>query len=243
MSRSIARLVIVPLGVALLAACQSVVIAPEPVIPTPLVVKMPVRIGVVMDGEQKTLKHAETRGGTDWAVSLGEGNQVVAKQVFDALFQGYVLLDSLDAARGQPGIAAIFEPKMEQYSFATARETGGDYYAVTLRYRINVYDPELKLVDSYTLTGYGNSRDEVLSSSGPLEGASRAAMRDAAAKILVQFPEQTLGKQLAKGESLKAPDGPVVASTAVGAQPDVIDTVPVLVPKSTPAPPDAPKLL
>lgn len=219
-----------PFGVlCAIAGCGSVEIAPEPVIPKPIVRQLPVKAGVLLPGDQRTFRHVETRGGVDWQVALGGGHQRLAHEVFGALFADVRYFDDAEGARQAKDIAAIFEPRIEQYSFATANETGGDYYAVTIRYRINVYAEGLKLVDSYTLTGYGNSRDQTLSSSKPLEEATRAAMRDAAAKFLVQFPRQPAGQQLARGE-------PLVAPAALAASGDldkagaarVIEAVPVI---------------
>lgn len=212
-----------------LGGCGSVEIAPEPIIPKPIVRQLPVKAAVLVTGDQRTFRHTETRSGVDWQVRLGAGHQHLAREVFGALFADVRYIDDAEVARTATDLAVIFEPRMEQYSFATANETGGDYYAVTIRYRINVYAPGLKLVDSYTLTGYGNSRDQTMSSSKPLEGATRAAMRDAAAKFLVQFPQQSMGQQLARGEPLVAPavalaDGDVNKSDAARA----IEAVPVI---------------
>lgn len=213
----------------LLAGCGSVEIAPDPIIPKPLVRPLPVKAAVLLTGDQRAFRHTETRSGVEWQVRLGEGHQHLAKEVFGALFTDVRYIDDAEAARTATDLAVIFEPRMEQYSFATAKETGGDYYAVTIRYRINVYAQGLKPVDSYTITGYGNSRDQTMSSSKPLEGATRAAMRDAAAKFLVQFPQQPIGQQLARGEALVAPavtlaDGDVNKSDAAR----VIEAVPVI---------------
>ena len=51
---------------------------------------------------------------------------------------------------------AIFEPRIEQFSFASAKETGGVYCAVTIRYQILIYAPNGELIDTLTLTGYGS---------------------------------------------------------------------------------------
>ncbi len=107
----------------------------------------------------------------------------------------------IEAARAAPDLKAIFEPTVENYSFVTARETGGRYYAVTIRYRINVYSPAGEKVDSLTLTGYGNALAKGISSGKPLQMASVAAMRDAAAKFLVQFPDLSMGERLARNEA------------------------------------------
>lgn len=228
-----------------LAGCGSVEIAPEPIIPKPIVRQLPVKAAVLVTGDQRGFRHVETRSGVAWQVALGAGHQRLAREVFGALFADVRFLDDADAARGATDLAAIFEPRMEQYSFATANETGGDYYAVTIRYRINVYAQGLKLVDSYTITGYGNNRDQAMSSSKPLEGATRAAMRDAAAKFLVQFPQQPIGQQLARGEALVAPAALAAEGGGVSDAMKRIEAVPVIeqpqvAPASTPKSPAVP---
>lgn len=187
---------------ALLAGCGGVKIAPTPILPKPLVAKNPATIGVLLAPDMRSFVHAENRGGVPWSIDLAEGHRRLATEVMGAAFAEAREFDSLDAAKGAAGLAAIFEPRIEQYSFATARETGGDYVAVTIRYRINLLTPAGDAYDSFTLTGYGNSLAGGMSSSAPLEEATRGAMRDAAAKFLTQFPLQDVAKRLQKGETL-----------------------------------------
>jgi hypothetical protein len=224
----------------LLAGCGSVDIAPEPVIPRPIVTPIAATTAVVLNAEQRNYVHTETRAGVQWQVALGAGHRGLAEAIFSALFPGCVFVDEVEAARGIAGLDAVFEPRMLQYSFATANETGAGYFAVTINYRINVYGPDLKPVDSFTITGYGNSRDKAMSSSEPLEAATRAAMRDAAAKFLVQFPQQPLGQQLARGEPLVAPGiTPVGVEMNRADAASQIEAVPVLDPNKASAPPPA----
>ncbi len=217
------------LAVLALGACGSVEIAPEPILPKPIVRSLPVEAGVLLPGDQRTFHHSETRSGVDWTVKRGACHHRLAHEVVLALFSKVRYFDVSYAARAATGLAVIFEPRMEQYSFATANETGGGYYAVTISYRINVYAEGMKPVDSYTITGYGNSRERAMSSSKPLEAATRAAMRDAAAKFLVQFPRQPIGQQLARGERLVAPAVAVAAGDAnKSTAARLIEAVPVL---------------
>jgi hypothetical protein len=120
------------------------------------------------------------------------------------------------AAILDPQVQAVFEPNIEQYSFATAQETGGEYVAVTIRYRIEVTAPDGGAHDTLTLTGYGTSPTSSLGfdATGPMDQATRAAMRDAAAKFMVQFGELPLAATLAKGERVTG-DG-VAARTDAG---------------------------
>lgn len=219
----------------LLAGCGGVQIKPEPELPKALLNPMKTRVGLVIPAEMRNLTHKETRWGVGWDVTLGAGHVRLARDLFNAEFEDVEEFSDVDSARKATGLKAIFEPRIEQYSFATARETGGRHYAVTIRYRINLYSPDGALADTYTLTGYGSALAKGMSSSGPLETASRAAMRDAAAKFLVQFPDQPAGKQLAKNESIVAEQ-----TAAQGGATDVIEAVPITESAAAQAPPQPP---
>jgi len=234
------RLTVVVAGAATLTACGGVRIHPGAKLPKPLVATMPAHVGLVIPSEMRSYVHNETRWGVEWNVELAEGHKNLMLEVLKDTFAEVVEYKDLDDARGKADLKAIFEPRIEQYSFVTARETGGRYYAVTIRYRIDVYAPSGEKVDSLTLTGYGNSLAKGISSGKPLAEASVSAMRDAAAKFLVQFPEQSLGERLARNEA--------VIIQAKTAQMDVggIETVPIeeatvdAGPVVAPSPPSAP---
>jgi len=207
----------VPLAL-LLAACNSVRVAPEGVLPRALVQPMPARVGLVLDDELRSFKHEETRASADWSVDLGPGHEQLLKAVFGASFTGLEVFRSFDEARAASGLQGLFAPRIEQYSFASARETGGTYWAVTIRYRIGVFTPQGEPADSLTLTGYGSAGDAGRAAPS-LVNATRAAMRDAAAKLLVQMPRQPVAEKLVAGETLRAGASVVVV--------DPIETVPI----------------
>jgi hypothetical protein len=204
-----------------LTACGGVQIKPDTQLPKPLVATIPTRVGLVFPGDMRNFSHNETRWGVEWTIALGDGHTHLMRDVFKDTFDQVQEFKDLEEARTAPGLKAIFEPRIEQYSFVTARETGGRYYAVTIRYRINLYTPAGERADSLTLTGYGNSLAKGMSSGKPLEVASVAAMRDAAAKFLVQFPEQPIGTRLAKNEAV------IVEKSSVTADAGGIETVPI----------------
>jgi hypothetical protein len=234
------RLVAPIVGLAVLAACGGVNIRPEPTLPKALIEPIPAKVGIVLPDEMKKFSHKETRWGVDWQVDLGNGHTKLVHDLFKSAFTEVEEGESLDKVKTTPGLKAIFEPRIEQYSFATARETGGRYYAVTIRYRVDLYTPAGEKADSYTLTGYGNALAKGVSSGRPLEHASVNAMRDAAAKFLVQFPEQPAGKRLVLNQPVEA-EKAQVADAGV----NVIEAVPIDEPTpveaaiSPPTPPPA----
>jgi hypothetical protein len=156
------------------------------------------------------------------------------------------MFESVDAARLEPGLMAIFEPRIEQFSFANSRETGGIYTAVTIRYQIAIFAPNGELVDTLTLTGYGSGpAPKIGNGEEELAIAAYAAMRDAAAKFLTQFPTLDVAKPLLASQALvpkaiAAPGSPegaqAVAEMTIEAVP--INDSPVVA--TSPAPPPAP---
>jgi hypothetical protein len=245
------RLIAVASLTATLAACGGVQIKPATVLPKPLIVTMPAHVGLVVPAETRNYTHSETRWGVDWTVQLGEGHRNLMLEVLKDEFSEVREYKDMEQARTAPDLKAIFEPIIENYSFVTARETGGRYYAVTIRYRINVYSPAGEKVDSLTLTGYGNALAKGITSGKPLQMASVSAMRDAAAKFLVQFPDQSVGGRLARNEAVTV-DAKVASSDAGGIEtvpieesPTTVDTGPVTgpgapgSPATVPTPPPA----
>jgi hypothetical protein len=208
----------------LLVGCGSVKVKPEQQLPKALMQPLAVHAGLVLDEELRGYRHQETRSGGDWDIELGPGHDKLLRNVFEASFADVQVFTNSDAARAATGLQALFVPRIEQYSFATARETSGSYWAVTIRYRISVQSPQGEPVDSLTLTGYGSALGAG-GASASLTEATRVAMRDAAAKFLVQMPRQALTKKLLAGQALSAAD----ARSAVV---DIIEAVPIDAPPS-----------
>jgi hypothetical protein len=204
-----------------IAGCGGVTIHPEPKLPAPLVQPLQTDVGLIIPDDQRNYTHKETRWGVDWQIALGAGHVHSMEDVFKDEFTHVQEFKDLQSARAASNLKALFEPRIDQYSFVTARETGGRYYAVTIRYRILMYTPQGEQADTFTLTGYGNALAKGMTSSAPLMYATVAAMRDAAAKFLVQFPEQAPGQQLARNQPVTSEKAQSAVETAL------IDAVPI----------------
>ena len=132
-------------------------------------------------------------------------------------------------------IRAILEPSIEEYAFVTPRDAGSPFFAVSIKYRVNVYLPDGKLADSWGFTGYGTSPSQGLSSTDAAAAATALAMRDAGAKLAVEFREQAvLRGLLPESESVDAPPPPPT-SEQPASQPAVSEQ-PVEQPAEAPVP-------
>lgn len=223
-------------ALAALAGCGDVEVAAESEMPNPLIDPLPITVGVHYSEDFSKYQHAEERWGVKWKAELGPYHVRMAEKLFHAAFREIVLVGDLKALPSSPPYVAIIEPRIEQYSFITPKDTGANYYAVTIKYRLNVLAPTGETADSLTFTGYGSFKSGGVSTTSPMVSATKAAMRDAAAKFLVQFPEQDVAKKLVAGTPLIEPAAPVAAAapgttpgpTPVSTDDLVIQTVPVI---------------
>jgi hypothetical protein len=206
---------LVPLGWGLgalalvtLAGCGPVKLVANTNIPTPLVVKIPIAVALFIPKEFSSYVHNEERWSTDWRVELGKAQTDGITRLMNAMFETVIPVDSVSAGQAQPGgVRAILEPSVEEFAFVTPRDAGSPFFAVSIKYRVNIYLPNGKLADSWGFTGYGTAPAQGLSSAPPLQTATALAMRDAGAKLAVEFREQATMRGLlpasATADSLK----------------------------------------
>ena len=237
---TLAKSLAVAMPLMTLVGCGGVQVAAESDVPTPLIDPLPLTVGIHYSDAFSNYAHAEERWGVDWKAELGPYHVRMAERLFAATFRETIPVKDLTALPANPPYVAIIEPRIEQYSFITPKDTGADYYAVTIKYRLDVLAPNGSPADSLTFTGYGSFKSGGLTSTEPMVRATKAAMRDAAAKFLVQFPEQDVARKLLAGTPLIAAAAPaMVAGTAEPVQvPDdvVIEMVPIIDTAPPPAP-------
>jgi hypothetical protein len=187
------------LAAALLAGCGTTQFEAESVIPQPLVTRIPVVVGVHVPAAFREAVHREKRDGVDYVISLGRAQTDGFDRLMNAMFERVVPVASVEpGAVTDPDVRGVFEPVLEDFSFVTPRDTGTQLYAVSLKYRINAYTPAGKAVDSWTFTGYGAQQSSSMPGQGKtaLQQAASLAMRDAGAKIAVEFREQAIVRGL-----------------------------------------------
>ena len=202
----------------LAAGCGPVKLAATSNIPTPLIVKIPVAVALYVPKDFSEYVHKEERWGTKWDVSLGKAQSEGLSRLLTAMFERVVVVDSVNAGAALGAdIRAILEPSVEEYAFVTPRDAGSPFYAVSIKYRVNVYSPDGRLADSWGFTGYGTSQSDGMSSSTPMAAATALALRDAGAKLAVEFREQAMVRGLMPESAQDAPPSgtPTATSTPI----------------------------
>ncbi|HKU15364.1 MAG TPA: hypothetical protein VJQ52_13290 [Steroidobacteraceae bacterium] len=199
---------VLALALVALAGCGPVRLIANTNIPTPLVVKMPIAVALFIPKEFSTYVHNEERWSTDWHVELGKAQSEGITRLMNAMFERVVAVDSVGAGASS-GVRAILEPSIEEFAFVTPRDAASPFFAVSIKYRVNIYLPDGKLADSWGFTGYGTAPAEGLSSAPPLQTATALAMRDAGAKLAVEFREQATVRGLLPEGAVSVDSRPV----------------------------------
>ena len=225
----------------LLSGCGPVKLVATTNIPPPLVMKLPVSVALFVPQEFSTFAHDEERSGTDWHVELGRAQTDGLTRLLNAMFENVVLVESLNDGSAAGDIRAILEPSIEEYAFVTPRDAGSPFYAVSIKYRMNVYTPDGRLADSWGFTGYGTAPAQGISSDQPLTQATALALRDAGAKLAVEFRDQAIVRGLLPDAppaeaAGNAPAGENAPTPAVAPTDDTSTS-----PQSTGEPPAAPE--
>jgi hypothetical protein len=210
-----------------LAACGPVHLVIKSNIPEPLIAKMPVGVALYVPTEFSQYVHKEERSGTKWEIDIGQAQTQTLSRLINAMFERVIPVDSVnDGATHANEIRAILEPSVEEFAFVTPRDAGSPYFAVSIKYRVNVYSPDGKLADSWGFTGYGTAAAQGVIMEDPLQQAAALAMRDAGAKLAVEFRDQPMVRGLLPdSESTDGAPATPPSAPAATAQPG--ETAPV----------------
>jgi hypothetical protein len=175
----------------LAAGCSSSVAFQAPTIPTPLVEKIPMSIGLRMPANFQHFVHQEkVFGREEWSIDLGRSNAALFEDLFRHMFAGVRVLSADDDPQLLP-LDALVETSIDEFEFATPDQSNTEAFAVWIRYRLKVYDREGKLLSEWPVSAYGKSQTTTMGKSQALQRAAVLAMRDAAALMVMKFDQET----------------------------------------------------
>ena len=175
----------------LTAGCSSSVAFQAPTIPTPLVEKIPMSVGLRMPSEFEHFVHQEkVFGREEWSIDLGRSNAALFEDLFRHMFTGVRILSADEDPQLLP-LDALIETSIDEFEFSTPDQSNTEAFAVWIRYRIKVYDREGKLLSEWPVSAYGKSQTTTMGKMQALERAAVLAMRDAAALMVMKLDQET----------------------------------------------------
>ena len=161
-------------------------------VPTPLVNKMPTRIGVYYSDKFRYFHHKESiRESGSWNIDLGGQNLDFFKNLMDALFT------SVEEVHEPPltddemvNLDGVIIPEISKYGFLTPGISGLKFYSASIEYRIAMYDKLGKKIGDWNIIGYGKSEGGMFTADDALNEATMLAIRDGGARIAIDLIDQ-----------------------------------------------------
>jgi hypothetical protein len=170
------------LAVALLSGCVANVHVDEQF---PSVVAAPRDLGaaLIMDREFQNLQVEPTENTT---IQLGAAQVELLTKAFEGLFARVAVVDSREKV--PPGTDLVITPSVLQVQLSTPSESYLNVYEVWIKYRLAIEAADGTAVDDWFLPAYGKTPDStLLSRSRAVETATIVALRDAGAKLILDF--------------------------------------------------------
>jgi hypothetical protein len=173
---------------ALMAGCTHAIPIKASLEAPPNVAQVPVAVGVYYSAEFRAYEHLGARFGDRWAFPLGQGSVALFDRVFPVMFERTFPVQSLPPLNpGGPQLAAVIEPKIEEFDFTLPMLKTGTFSA-EITYRFTLYSPQGDPVASWTVKGVGAKPGEIGFELARWPGeAADLAMQDAATKFISGF--------------------------------------------------------
>ena len=170
-----------------LAACeQSVSLKVDTEIPTPVISRMPVKMGVFYSDELRNYifeENSEDR--PNWKIESGSSHVALFDQIVSSMF---VETKEVAGAAADTTLDAVLSPSVAEMQFALPEETKTDFYEAWVKYNVELYDRDGSRIAGWSVTGYGKSSTEFMKSRDKgLNAAVNQALRDAGAKFALGF--------------------------------------------------------
>ena len=168
-------------------------------IPTPLIEPLPVSIGFIRPVEFSTHIHRDKlpRGGGDWTIELGALQNAFFETLFDALFQGVRPMKTPGCGAGDEGLGVgarcpdgFVRLSLLEYAFLPPELSGLQFFSASTKYQLELMDAGGRVLDSWVVVGYGKNEGGGFQSTDALNAATVEAIRDAGARMALEWPKQ-----------------------------------------------------
>lgn len=175
---------------------QSLDLKVDSEVPTPLVNKIPMAMGVYYtDSFRNYAYHENSADRKNWDIESGPSQVALFNQVLPSMFKKVKHIKSMPVA-GNTDVQAVLVPSIQEMQFSLPRETHLDMYEVWIKYSISMQDVTGNVIAKWPITAYGKSTTKLLKNRKQgLNGAMDLALRDAGAKLAIGFPKVTAVKQ------------------------------------------------
>ncbi|MCY3751443.1 MAG: hypothetical protein OXG54_08620 [Gammaproteobacteria bacterium] len=171
----------------ILAACeQSMSLRVDSEIPTPVIARMPVTMGVLYQDELRNYVYEENSDERpNWKIDSGSSHIALFEQILGSMFEQTKEVAGTDS---DATVDAVLAPSVAEMQFALPAETKSDFYEAWIKYDVELYNRDGSPIANWSVTGYGKSSTEFMKSRDKgLNAAVNQALRDAGARFALGF--------------------------------------------------------
>ena len=171
----------------ILAACeQSMSLRVDSEIPTPVIARMPVTMGVLYQDELRNYVYEENSDERpNWKIDSGSSHIALFEQILGSMFEQTKEVAGTDS---DATVDAVLVPGVAEMQFALPAETKSDFYEAWIKYDVELYNRDGSPIANWSVTGYGKSSTEFMKSRDKgLNAAVNQALRDAGARFALGF--------------------------------------------------------
>ncbi len=129
----------------------------------------------------------------DFRIDMTGAHEALFSTVFSALFENSAEVE--DFKELPQGFHGVISPSVQEVQITLPSQTRSDYFEVWIRYQLQLWDHEGRLIHSWSLAAYGKANKNNYSSisnvsSSALHDATELAFRDAAASMSFYFAKE-----------------------------------------------------
>ena len=171
----------------ILAACeQSMSLRVDSEIPTPVIARMPVTMGILYRDELRNHVYEENSDERpNWKIDSGSSHIALFEQILGSMFEQTKEVAGTDS---DATVDAVLAPSVAEMQFALPAETKSDFYEAWIKYDVELYNRDGSPIANWSVTGYGKSSTEFMKSRDKgLNAAVNQALRDAGARFALGF--------------------------------------------------------
>lgn len=157
--------------------------------PSPLVKKLPLKVGLHFDNNFKNYTYVESNDDrSGWRIQTGNAQMKLFSTVLDSMFEEVVEINDLSNFNQSNGADIVMSPSVESFQYSLPAETKIKMFEVWTKFNIRVFDGQGQLIADWIMSSYGKTPTAFMKRNDTaMNEAIIASLRDAGANLSMTF--------------------------------------------------------
>ena len=123
---------------------------------------------------------------SSWEINFQDTQRKIFTIVLNAFFDNNNISDTFDNI-SDTSADLIIGFNLESFEFLTPQIASSDKYSVWIKYKLNLYDQNKDLIQSWSITGYGEQLTGAFKGNDAILNAINLALRDVGANLTIKL--------------------------------------------------------